>query len=96
MLFLPFILLIPITHSHAHSQSTSPDPDPELIPDRAKINGLGSGPHSDDDDTQKNLPIAGESNGDTEYFEVCVEAGTTCVVLSWLLSGAPFLPSFFD
>ncbi|KAJ7914785.1 multi-copper oxidase [Mycena leptocephala] len=57
--------------------STSPDPDPELIPNRAKINGLGSGPHSGDDDTQKNLPIAGESNGDTEYFEVCVGAGTT-------------------
>ncbi|KAJ7901392.1 multi-copper oxidase [Mycena leptocephala] len=57
--------------------STSPDPDPELIPDRAKINGLGSGPHSDDDDTQENLPIAGEGNGDTEYFEVCVGAGTT-------------------
>ncbi|KAJ7914985.1 Cupredoxin [Mycena leptocephala] len=60
---LPFILI-----------STSIEPVPEPVPDRAEINGLGSGPHDED---AQNKPRTRRSNVDTKYFEVRARAGTT-------------------
>jgi hypothetical protein len=94
---LLFIIPCHITHSHSHAplQSTSIEPVPEPVPDRAEINGLGSGPH-DEDAQNKPRTLVGRSNVDTKYFEVRARAGTTCVVLPFATIRCSLLAVLFD
>jgi hypothetical protein len=94
--FFPFYLSSPSHHPLTCTlQSTSIEPVPEPVPDRAEINGLGSGPH-DEDAQNKPRTLVGRSNVDTKYFEVRAPAGTTCVVLSFATIRCSLLAVLFD